>query len=231
MQEERINQMLNCKVDPQALKESDVLCGDCKICAGKSKFDYPFEKDLRNSDDLVRELMAYITQFTRLRCQKTTIDKNPDINVFDDDGSLLCRVEAKYLEGQAFMKSKSMIGLFPKEALVVDEPKLDSYVACKESDRNEGKDVPIFVVWKFDKPCKDVGGITIFQEVDTLDRLRRQYGRLRAYERKIASNDFNNGAKLGVTKKYHFSIRECEPIETLPDKINALKGDIDETNR
>lgn len=71
--------MLSCKVDPQALEESGVLCGDCKICAGKSKFDYPFEKDLRNSDDLVRELMAYITQFTKLRCKKTTIDKKANL--------------------------------------------------------------------------------------------------------------------------------------------------------
>lgn len=231
MQEERISQMLNCKVDPKALKENDVLCGDCKICAGKSRLDYPFEKDLRNSDDFVRELMAYITQFTRLKCSKTIIDKNPDINVWDDDGSILCRVEAKYLEGQAFMKAKSKIGLFPKEALVVDVPKLVSYVACKENDRKMGKDVPIFVVWKFDRPCKDVGGITVFQEIDTLDKLRRQYGRQRAYEREPADNDFNNGAKFGITDKYHFSIRECERIETLPDRINALKGDRDEANR
>lgn len=132
--------------------------------------------------------MAYITQFTMLKCKKTTIDKNPDINVLDEDGNILCRVQAKYLEGQAYMKSKSEVGLFPKEALVVDEPKLDSYVACKNSDRDMGKDVPIFVVWKFDKPCEDVGGITIFQEVDTFDRLRQEYGRLRAYERKLAAN-------------------------------------------
>ena len=224
MQEERKSQMLNCKVEPKTLNDYDVFCGNCRICAGKSKFDYPFEKDLRNSGDLVRELMAYITRFTGLKCRETRIDKNPDINVFDDDESIICRVEAKYLEGQAFMKSKSMIGLFPKEALVVDEPKLDSYVECKANDRNMGKNIPVFVVWKFDRPCRDVGGITVFQEVDILGRLRRKYGRIRAYERKVATNDFNDGTKLGVTKKYHFSIRECERIEILPERIKALKG-------
>lgn len=221
--------MLNCKVDLKGLKGKDVCCGDCKKCVGKSKFDYPFEKNLRSSDDFVRELMAYIAQHTRLRCSETDIKKNPDINVFDDGDNLLCRVEAKYLEGQAFMKSKTMIGLFPKEALVIDDPKLDSYLICKENDKKTGKDIPIFVVWKFDRPCEDVGGIAIFQEVDTLDRLRQQYGKERAYERKCASNDYSKGNKLGITKKYHFSIRECEPIEALPDKINALKGAKDET--
>ena len=216
--------MLYCRINPQALRDEDVMCRDCAICGGRSRFDYPFDKDLQNSDDFVRELMSFITYFTGLRCAKTTIDKNPDINVFDEYGDILCRVEAKYLEGQAFMKSKYMVGLFPKETLVVDEPKLDSYVACKENDRNEGRNVPIFVVWKFDRPCRDIGGITVYQEIDTLERLRQYYGRSRAHDRKVASNDFNNGTKYGVTKKYHFSIRECEPIETLPSKIHELRG-------
>jgi hypothetical protein len=121
------------------------------------------------------------------------------------------------------MKSESTIGLKPKEALVVDEPKLDSYVKCKQEDRKKGKNIPIFIVWKFDKPCSDLGGITVYQEVDRLERIRQQCGRVRAYERKMAENDFNNGIKMGVTRKYHFSIRECEPIETLPKKIAELK--------
>lgn len=217
--------MLDCKVKLSNLTNDDMLCGDCKICAGKSKFDYPFQKDLRNSDDLVLEIMKYIKLMTNLRCEKTLVDKNPDINVFDDNGNTICRIEAKYLEGQAFMNSKSMLGLYPREVLVVDEPKLDSYISCKKADRSNGKEIPIFVVWKFDKPCSDIGGITIFQEVDELERLRRQYGRLRAYERKFAKNDFNNGAKLGVTKKYHFSIRECVAIEELPKKIVNIIGE------
>lgn len=217
--------MLDCKVDLMNLTNEDMLCGDCKICAGKSKFNYPFQKDLSNSDELVVEIMKYIKLKTNLKCEKTLIDKNPDINVFDNDGNIVCRIEAKYLEGQAFMKSKSMIGLYPREALVVDEPKLDSYVSCKKADRDKGNEIPIFVVWKFDKPCSDIGGITIFQEVDELERLRRQYGRLRAYERKFAKNDFNNGTKLGVTKKYHFSIRECVSIEELPAKIMSIVGE------
>lgn len=216
--------MLDCKVDLSSLTDADMECGDCKVCAGRSKFDYPFTRDLKNSDDLVRAIMQYIALKTRLTCKKTTIDKNPDINVFDEDGNIICRIEAKYLEGQAFMKSKEQISLYPREALVVDEPKLDSYVECKQRDRLSGKEIPIYVVWKFDKPCADLGGITVFQEVDELDRLRRMYGRLRAYERKLASTDFSNGVKLGVTKKYHFSIRECMPIEELPEKVKECEA-------
>lgn len=214
--------MLTCNIRPSLLKDEDLLCGDCRICAGQSKFDYPFQKDLRNSDDLVRELIEYITIMTRLRCARTEIDKNPDINVFDNEGNIVCRVEAKYLEGQAFMKSKSMIGLRPKEAIVIDEPKLDSYLLCKNLDYSKGKNIPIFVVWKFDRPCADIGGITVFQEVDELNRLRGIYRRSRAYQRRSAANDYNNGIKLGVTSKYHFSIRECEPIELLPQRILML---------
>ena len=39
----------------------------------------------------------------------------------------------------------------------------------------KGREVPIFIVWKFDKPCDDVGGIAVFQEIDELERLRRLY--------------------------------------------------------
>ena len=68
-------------------------------------------------------------------------------------------------------KAKERLGLYAKEALVLDELKLQSYFKCKENDRMHGKDIPLYVVWKFDKPCKDVGGIVVFQEIDELQRL------------------------------------------------------------
>lgn len=214
--------MLDCKVNIAKMSEKDMLCGACKVCEGKSKFDYPFEKNLENSDDLVEAIMEYVEDKTKMKCEKTKINKNPDINVFDKKGNLICRIEAKYLEGQAFMVSKRQVNLYPREALAVDEPKLDSYVECKARDRQNGKNIPIYVVWKFDRPCADLGGVTVFQEIDELERLRQLYGRVRAYEREVAKNDYVGTAKMGVTKKYHYSIRECFPIEELPNKIISM---------
>lgn len=211
--------MLSCSVNP---KEIPLLCGSCHKCLGRSKLDYPFTRDLFNSDDLVQELMRFVAQTTGCSCSPTKINKNPDIDVFSKDGRLICRIEAKYLSGQAFMKSKQFIHLYPRESLAVDEPKLQSYLERKAQDRADGKDIPIFVVWKFDRPCDDIGGIAVFQEIDILRQIYLKNGSSRSFERKSSFNDYQNGTKLGITKKYHFSIRECEPIEDLPARILAL---------
>lgn len=216
--------MLDCKVNLKNLNDGDLECGICCKCTGKSKLDYPFERNLFNSDDLVLEIMKYVHENTSYECRKTTIDKYPDINVYRDSSckELLCRIEAKFLEGQAFMKAKERLGLYAKEALVVDEPKLESYFQCKQNDKMEGNNIPIYVIWKFDKPCEDVGGITVFQEVDELQRLHRLYGYVRAFRRRTGNNDYQNGARMGIIDKYHFSIRECEPIEELVKTLESI---------
>lgn len=216
--------MLECHVNLQNLDSSNLECGLCNKCKGCSKLNYPFCRDLHNSADLVKEIIKYVENKIGCFCRETTVDKNPDINVYKDSTcrELLCRIEAKYLEGQAFMKAKERLGLYAKETLVVDEPKLDSYVHCKKEDKKQGKDIPIYIVWKFDRPCDDVGGITVFQEIDELERLRRLYGYTRAFRRRIGINDYQNGKRKGVIDKYHFSIRECEPIEKLASAIYKI---------
>lgn len=218
------DKMLSCKVNLRTLDDNNLQCGACRKCAGKSILNYPFARDLRNSEDLVRELQDYITRNTGYTCKPTEIDKNPDINVYRDAScqELLCRIEAKYLEGQAFMKSKDYLGLHAKETLVVDEPKLKSYIQCKADDRKNGKEIPIYVVWKFDRPCDDVGGIAVFQEIDELERLYKSHGEKRAFRRRQGENDCQNGRNMGIKDKYHFSIRECEPIENLIPIIRTL---------
>lgn len=211
--------MLYCNINPQAINP---LCGLCKKCSGRSRCDYPFEKNLLNSDDLVAAIIDFVNANTGYACERTQVHKKPDINVFAPNGEIICRIEAKYLEGQAFMKSQQYIGLHPRETLVVDEPKLLSYFECKQNDRAQGKDIPIFVVWKFDRYCDDIGGITVFQEIDTLWHIYNECGEGRFLQRRAATNDFQNGRQLGITRKYHYSIRECAPIENLPHWILSL---------
>lgn len=217
--------MLECSIDLSRLSIEDLKCGVCNICKPTSKLVYPFERDLLNSDDFVKEMMKYIKEKTGCFCDKTRIDKNPDINVFVDQEktNLICRVEAKYLEGKSFVKSKQFLGLEAKEALVVDKPKLLSYIECRANDRKNGKDIPIFVAWKYDRPCNDVGGITVFQEIDKLQEKYLKFGSKREFERKTTPSDINDGIKKGITAKYHFSITECKPIEELIIEINKLK--------
>ena len=212
--------MLKCyPVNPDGIA---LPCGDCSKCLGKSKLDYPFDRDLYHSDGLVREIIRFVQAATGYVCERTEEYKDPDLNVLDQAGRLVCRIESKYLEGQAFMRSMRYIHLWPRETLAVDEPKLLSYFNRKARDRDLGKDIPIFVVWQFDRPCEDIGGIAVFQEIDVLRQIYERNGEARGFERKTSYNDYRDGEKLGITKKYHFSIRECEPIEALPNRILML---------
>ncbi len=221
--------MLKCNINLSSHTQADLICGDCKSCKPISALNYPFERDLTTSQELVNALCTLIESNTPYKCKAPETNKNPDIRVIDVNNcnSLICRIEAKYLEGKAFMKIKEKIvdKLEPKEALVVDEPKLISYFECKENDfKKYNRNIPIYLVWKFDRPCKDIGGITIFQEIDVLKKIYNERGKNRAYERKTARGDVINGHKLGITAKYHFSIRECRPIEELiPDILKIVQ--------
>ena len=219
--------MLHCGINLKALTDEELACGACKKCIARSKLDYPFQRDLDTSDALVKALKHYIQTNTKYECKAPEVDKNPDIRVLDvtNGANLVCRVEAKFLEGFAFMKAQEKLGdhLLPKETLVVDEPKLLSYFECKQRDREqEGRDVPIFVVWKFDRPCAGVGGITVFQEIDKLNAIYNARGSKRAFERETVESDYVGRQKRGITAKYHFSLRECQPIENLAPEIMKI---------
>lgn len=140
--------MLSCKISLSELDDEKLKCGTSHKCDRKSKLRYLFEKDLFNSDDLVIELMNYVEDNAIYKCKKTEVDKNPNISVYKASGckELICRIAAKFLERQAFMKAKERLGLYAKEDLVVDESKLQSYFKCKEMDRMNEKDIPIYIV-------------------------------------------------------------------------------------
>ncbi|UOE51325.1 hypothetical protein MTO98_09565 [Mucilaginibacter sp. SMC90] len=213
---------LNCKINIDEFSKGDKSCGGCNICQPYSALRYPFQRDLANSEGLVKELEKFIHESTGLLVSKTTVHENPDLLVRDSNGKLIARVEAKYLEGKAFMKAAKILGepLFPKETLVVDTPKLLSYFSCKEIDlREQGRNIPIYVVWKFDRPCADVGGICVYQEVNILKSIYQLKKTVRSYTRQTGQGDFVDGIKRGVTDKFHFSISECLPIEKLPANI------------
>lgn len=222
---------LKCGISLTTLSDKDIECGLCDICIAKSRLNYPFNRDLKTSQQLVAALKSHIEANTAYKCKDTQVDKNPDIVVFDivdaakPKGVLVCRVEAKMLEGYAFMKSEQLLAdhLKPKETLVIDEPKLISYFECVKNDlKNHGKSVPIFIVWKFDRPCADFGGITVFQEILILKDIYQKRGKNRKFERKTVETDIVSGVKRGITTKYHFSLRECRPIEELIQEINSI---------
>jgi len=221
--------MLRClPIDVRCLTEQQLRCGPCQICAARSRLDYPFDRDLKNSDELVIALEAFIEDNTPFRCERTTIHKNPDVVVIqgDDRKTMVCRVEAKMLEGFAFMKAESILPdkLKPKETLVVDLPKLLHYFDCMDADfRESGRKIPVFLVWKFDRPCRDIGGITVFQDLHELRKIYESRGLGRYFGRAVTPSDIRDGVKMGITDKYHFSLRECRPIdELIPAILSAL---------
>ena len=220
--------MLQCNVNLAGLTDKHLECVPCEKCTARSKLEYPFKRDLTTSEALVKALKDFIEASTSYECAAPEIVKNPDICVLDitQGKRLICRVEAKLLEGFAFMKAEKLLGdhLKPKETLVVDEPKLLSYFECKDRDFQKlGRVVPIFVVWKYDKPCADLGGITVFQEISELKNIYVARGKNRKFERKTVESDMEHGHKLGITSKYHFSLKECRPIEDLIAEILAIK--------
>ncbi len=224
--------MLSCKFDPKFLTDKQLSCGNCNICKARSKFDYPFKKDLQYSEQLVDVIKRHIENNTPYVCRRPTDVKEPDIMVIDvsHQKSLVCRIEAKLLQGYAFMKAAEKLGefLFPKETLVVDEPKLLSYFKCQKEDLDKfGREIKIFVVWKFDRPCHDIGGITVFQELSELKKIYMEHGKKRKFTRQATGSDYVNGQKIGITEKYHFSLRECRPIEELVPKILELTPSLD----
>lgn len=218
--------MLTCQINISNTPENVFDCSDCRKCEPTSVLNYPFQKDLKNSADFVQELKSYIENNTTFKCKDPEIVKNPDIRVIEIalNDLLICRIEAKYLEGKAFVKASKFIGLQAKETLVVDEPKLLHYFDCKKKDFTMlNREIPIFVVWKFDRPCNDIGGITIFQEVDILNAIYNKHPE-RCFDRESAPTDFDRGTKKGITKKYHFSIKETRPIwELVPKIFNIAK--------
>lgn len=216
---------LSCKINLKSLESSVLECGFCRICHPKSKLVYPFEKDLKSSEQLVEELRELIETETPYTCEDEISEKNPDIRVLNDYKRLICRVEAKLLEGKAFMKVGEILRdhLKPKETLVIDEPKLKSYFGCRANDLATLGDIPIYVVWKFDRPCTDVGGICVYQNINRLHDIYKQKGDARRYKRRIGKGDIVRGVEMGIRDKYHFSITECEPIEKLTEEIRSLQ--------
>ena len=222
--------MLSCHIDIERTLDEVFDCKDCNKCQPKSALNYPFQKDLKDSDDLVNELRVYIEENTMLKCFEPEQHKKPDIRAIDItlNDFLVCRIEAKYLEGKAFVKASEHIGLRAKETLVIDKPKLLHYFECKKDDyKTLNREIPLFVVWKFDRPCNDIGGITVYQEIDKLKDIYEN-NQNRFFERKSANNDYVNGKKKGITRKFHYSIKETKPFwQMLPEIFEiAKKNDI-----
>ena len=205
-----------------SLPSINVHCGVCRKCSAQSKSAYYFNRDLTTSQVLVQKLKNLVQSETDYTCADPTEFKHPDIRVLNSQGQLVCRIEAKMLEDKPFMKLREKIegcDLYPKETIVVDYPKLQSYIARAHSDGH----IPTYVVWHLGRPCADIGGITIFQNVLYLEKILCQMGERRFYGRRTGAGDFVDGAKLGITGKYHFSVRECRPIEELIPEIRSLK--------
>lgn len=203
--------MLSCRMDPQNF---DRYCRSCNRCNSESKGIYLFQEDLSASEWLVRELKTLVRERTPYSCADPEVYKNPDIRVLDKDGRLVCRIEAKVLDGKPFMKVHDLLkdsGLYPKETIVVDLPKLNHYI---DRWREDGI-VPTYLVWYLGRPCDDVGGITIFQDLAVLYKIMQEQGDKRSFKRSRGNGDMVDGRQLGITSKYHFSISECRPIEEL----------------
>lgn len=214
---------LQCETDLHTL---DPMCGTCNLCTAVSAGNYQFDHDLFRSQELVEALMELVTTVTPFHCLPPENNKDPDIRVLDAQGRLVCRIEAKMLMDKPFMKVHDFLSghdLYPKETIVVDLPKLMSYFERMRADNANGLAyIPTFVVWYLGRPCEGLTGVTLFQECRVLKTIFDQKGDSRVYTRRVGAGDIRNGEMMGVTRKYHFSVRECRPIEELIWELQAL---------
>ncbi len=209
-----------CPIDISNLNKDSFKCGSCNICENKESNGVgQFNSDLSDAKIFEEELKNFIVKQTGLTHIESIKHKNADLS-FYKRGQLICRVEAKLLKGKAPIFMKKIIQLEGKETLVVDEPKFEHYLKTKKEDNNKNVnfEIPTFIVWRFDRPCEDFGGITIYQELDILNEIIENNPQ-RKFERKTNENDMKNGKKLGVTRKIHFSISETKPIWKLTEDI------------
>lgn len=216
--------MLSCRFNPSASDNAAFECGSCSKCSATSAISYPFDKDLMKSDWLVSELQRWVESAFPLEVLEGETKKHPDLAIVDKDDNLVCRIEAKHLFGKGFVTSFRNVGLQTKETMVVDQPKLLDYFKTKAEDLKEyGIDIPIFVVFKLDRPCSDIGGSTVFQEVGKLrdiyqkDTLKPDGTKSRYMKRQRSQGD----GSRGIDKKYHYSTREFRPIEELVTEIGV----------
>lgn len=203
-------------------RKDNMNCAPCDLCTPNSKNHYPFRRDLDNSEELVNTLITMIETYTPYLCTRPHNHKDPDIVVYyEKTKQLICRIEAKQLGSKAFMKSKEYIGLMPKEALVIDEPKFLHYLDCKINDDYKMQSVPIFIVWQWLRPCPDLKGIIVYQELSILEKIYKNTGG-RKFRRRTANSDFVNNQQKGIIDKIHFSRQECLPIDLLLLELNKI---------
>ena len=220
---------IKCPFDFNLLLDTEFKCLTCLKCSSKENNLHNFQEDLTTALSFEEELKSFIEDNTNIYFKDLKIFKNADLSFFSvfQEEKLICRVEAKFLNGKAAVYMKEKIGLEGKESLVVDEPKLISYINQNIKDNeNTIFYIPTYIVWYFGRPCSDFNNITVYQEITKLKEIYyNQNFEKRKFERKTTSFDISDKKKLGVTKKYHFSIKETNPIYNLvPDIFKVLSS-------
>lgn len=213
-----------CPINISSLEEEKFKCLNCNKCDKLTNQVNNFKDDLLLAENFEIKLKEFIEKNTNLFYKDLKINKNPDLSFFKvyHKETLICRIEAKFLQGKAATYMKNKLKLEGKESLVIDEPKLLSYINrnLEDNKNNDYIYIPTFIVWYFGRPCEDFKNITIYQEITELKEVfYNPINICRFYERKSSENDFVDNKKLGVTKKFHFSIKETKPIYKIIDDI------------
>lgn len=220
--------MIECKIDIKNIPDQQFNCGSCDICFVKKESRvHQFKDDLISATIFEKNLKNYILGNLPLLFKELEIVKNADLTFFNilKDDELICRIEAKFLEGLGAVYMEKMIKLSGKESLVIDEPKLEHYIQQNIKDNKDSLIyIPTYVVWFFGRPCEDFKNIVVFEELTVLkDIYMNQKFNHRKFTRKTTENDFDeNGNHKGITKKFHFSIKETRPIYELLDDISNI---------
>jgi hypothetical protein len=194
-------------------------CNSCHTkCDNKSKNAYIFKDDVLLSEEAEDWLVNRLSSTLHIQIKKAIAEAHglPDLELVQYE-KIIARVEVK-AQGRAFMlvsKLLPLANLLPYETVALNLSDLERYISNYHSEN-----VPTFIVWRVRRPC--IGEEYWGQHIEILDRIYKQYGHRRRFQRKSTSSDYVDGQHKGVTVNYHFSVQELLPLEEIEKSLQQL---------
>ncbi len=194
-------------------------CNSCDTkCDSKSKNAYIFKDDVLFSEEAEDWCINRLSSTLHIQIKKAIAEAHglPDLELVQYE-KIIARVEVK-AQGRAFMlvsKLLPLADLLPYETVALNLSDLERYISNYQREN-----VPTFLVWRVRRPC--IGEGYWGQHIEILDRIYKQYGYRRRFQRKSTSSDYVDGQHKGVTVNYHFSVQELLPLEEIENSLQHL---------
>jgi len=194
-------------------------CNSCRTkCDSKSKTAYIFKDDVLLSEEAEDWLVNRLSSTLGIQVKKAIAEAHglPDLELVQYE-EIIARVEVK-AQGRAFMLVRKLLplaNLSPYETVALNLSDLERYISNYHKEN-----ISTFLIWRVRRPCIAEGYWG--QHIEILERIYKQYGYRRKFQRKSTNSDYVDGLHKGVTVNYHFSLQELLPLEEIENSLQQL---------